>query len=223
MTLGAVPGYVEISHFRQPYKNSYVGGFGQKEEGGVRVIRRAPAELPMLRLSRSPGITVQSPVKVPMGPQEGAPPGDPLQIEQRTFNGVIYNAYVNPEAVVESMGDFPIVEIEDLDAQFPPGAIMLMDAGSSNPFSLWANDVFQNGFGIVTIETAEGGVYAPVKMIDDISALQASFGPEMVVVIAEPVGGWEKADAAKSPNYLLYGGIAAGAILLLGVAYYASS
>jgi hypothetical protein len=194
-----------------------------------RVLARAPVSPRVM--AAGPGAPLpQNGTIRPVGPapipQEGIMVGDPLEIEQRAFNGVTYNAYVNPEEVVRNMGNFPIVEIEDLDQQFPLGAIMLMEAGSSNPFSVWMGDMFQQGYGVVSIETAEGGVYAPTRLIDDIASLQASFGPSMVTVISEPREGWQRAGvepADKPSKALLYGGIAAGALLLVGVIYYASS
>jgi hypothetical protein len=182
-----------------------------------------------------PTITRPGAVARPMGPidpgmllppgeepwlGEGAPlVGDPFMVEQRTFNGVTYSAYSNPEQVVSNMGDFPVVEIDD--PQFPYSSVMLMEAGSGNPFSVWVNNVFMSGFGVVTIETDEGGVYAPTTVIEDVVDLQAAFGPARVVVLADPVEGWKhRAAEPEKPNYLLYGGIAVGAVVLLGAAYY---
>jgi hypothetical protein len=208
--------YHEISHFRAPYKNSYIAGFGQATPA-------VPAK-PMVQ----PGTTAER-VKKTFGGYEywvmteqglalflaritQDPPPNGTRAARRLKAGSLVGAIELP---AESLA---IVVNGDLD------------------WVNWMQEMAQKGLGIVATETppkedwevaASGTVFA-TRNVALASQVISSVGQDKASVLIEPSAGWVLPDSPEAKAEM--GGmstgtmvaIGVGAVVLIGGVYYLS-
>lgn len=194
---GRVPAYTDISHFRAPYKNAYISGYGQEPAQSVLIVNGAPPPAP---------------------PPTPAPPGTPsaamyVTKDERGYHFVKKELQPILMKTLEQYGT-TFIGGPGNNVKITPYTPEQLNAGKADPKAA-AFLKSMSAAEWVKKQVSDGQVV--FMMVGTLVAVMSGMATPDAMLGTWPAGSKEAQEAAKAPFGVVVGGDPDGGVTLAGI------